>query len=135
MTDKKEKSAVGTAIPATEKDMNNSPENIISGNEEKIKGIFKPDSYTMEAMPISSALFSAINDMGNLDHNSVAVNACIKKYKAVNDQFYSTLTEEQIKLFNDTQWGDLEELGIVSNEYFNRGLRFGVLLIKEIMGV
>ena len=37
MTDKKEKSAVGTAIPATEKDMNNSPEIIISGNEEKIK--------------------------------------------------------------------------------------------------
>ena len=36
LTDK-EKSAVGTAIPATEKDMNNSPENIISGNEEKIK--------------------------------------------------------------------------------------------------
>ena len=37
MNDTKEKSAVGTAIPATEKDIKNLTENIISGNEEKIK--------------------------------------------------------------------------------------------------
>lgn len=36
MSSTKEKSAVGTAIPATEKDINNLPENIISANKEKI---------------------------------------------------------------------------------------------------
>lgn len=37
MSTKKEKSAVGIVVPATEKDINNLPENIISANEEKIK--------------------------------------------------------------------------------------------------
>ena len=37
MNDTKEKSAVGTAIPATEKDINITPENIISAIEKKIK--------------------------------------------------------------------------------------------------
>ncbi len=37
MNSKKEKSAVGTAIPATEKDINIITENIISADEEKIK--------------------------------------------------------------------------------------------------
>ena len=39
MNDTKEKSAVGTAIPATEKDIENLPENIISSNDRKIKMI------------------------------------------------------------------------------------------------
>ncbi len=34
----KEKSAVGIAVPATEKDIKNLPENIISSSKEKIKG-------------------------------------------------------------------------------------------------
>ena len=37
MNTAKEKSAVGTAIPATEKDINIITENIISADEEKIK--------------------------------------------------------------------------------------------------
>lgn len=35
----KEKSAVGVGAPATEKDIINIPDNIISVNEEKFKGI------------------------------------------------------------------------------------------------
>ncbi len=99
-----------------------------------MKDIFNPDNYTEEAMPLSSALCNVINDMGNLDHNSAAVNACIEKYKEINDKFYSTLTEEQSKLLIDIQWGEMEELGIVAGEYFNRGLRFGMLLMKELFG-
>ncbi len=99
-----------------------------------MKDIFNPDNYTEEAMPLSSALCNAINDMGNLDHNSAAVNACIEKYKEINDKFYSTLTEEQIKLLIDIQWGEMEETGIVAGEYFNRGFRFGMLLMKELFG-
>ena len=37
MNDTKEKSAVGVGAPATEKDINITPENIISAREEKIK--------------------------------------------------------------------------------------------------
>lgn len=37
MSEQKEKSAVGTAVPATEKDINITPENIISAIEKKIK--------------------------------------------------------------------------------------------------
>ena len=37
MNDKKEKSAVGTAIPATEKDIKNTSDIIISASEEKFK--------------------------------------------------------------------------------------------------
>ena len=99
-----------------------------------MKDIFNPDNYTEEAMPLSSALCNAINDMGNLDHNSAAVNACIEKYKEINDKFYSTLTEEQSKLLINIQLGEMEETGIVAGEYFNRGLRFGLLLAKELLG-
>ena len=41
MTDKKEKSAVGAATPATEKDINISPVNIISDTAEKIKAHYE----------------------------------------------------------------------------------------------
>ena len=98
-----------------------------------MKDIFNPDSYTEEAMPISTALCRAITDLGNLDHNSTAVNACIEKYKAINDKFFNTLTKEQRDLYIDIQWGNMEEAGTEIMEYFNRGLRFGLLLAKELL--
>ena len=44
MNNTKEKSAVGIAVPATEKDINNLPENIISENEGKIKKKIMPET-------------------------------------------------------------------------------------------
>lgn len=98
-----------------------------------MKDIFDPDSYTEEAMPISTALCSAIDNLGNLGYNSAAVNACIEKYKAINDQFLNTLTKEQWDLYSDIQWGDVEKAATEIREYFNRGLRFGLLLAKELL--
>ena len=99
-----------------------------------MKDIFDPDSYTEEAMPISTALCSAINDLGNLGHNSTAVTACIEKYKAINNKFLDTLTKEQWDLYVDVEWGDMEKACTENVEYFNRGLRFGLLLAKELLG-
>ena len=59
MNDTKEKSAVGAATPATERDINISSENIISGNEEKIKG----QSY--ENM---TAILDSLSDTLRLTH-------------------------------------------------------------------
>ena len=98
-----------------------------------MKDIFNPNSYTEEAMPISTALCIALDSLGNLDSQSSAVKACREKYEAINDQFFDTLSEEQRKLYNDIQWGDIEITATEIREYFNRGLRFGLLLARELL--
>ncbi len=98
-----------------------------------MKDIFNPDSYTEEAMPISSALFKAINDIGHLGYDSSAVKACKEKNKDIEDRFINSLTKDQNDLYLDVQWGHADERGALVNEYFNRGLRFGLLLAKELL--
>ena len=53
MNTAKEKSAVGTAIPATEKDINIITENIISADEEKIKSYSENMTAILSIKPVT----------------------------------------------------------------------------------
>lgn len=99
-----------------------------------MKDIFNPDSYTEKAMPISTALCRAINDLGNLNEASNAVTECEKAYSEIYDKFFNSLTKEQKDLYVDVQWGNMEESALKIYESFNKGLRFGVLLMQELFG-
>lgn len=98
-----------------------------------MKDIFNPDSYTEEAMPIATALCRAMDELGDLGRTSSGVKACTEKYKDINKQFFNSLTKEQKDLYVDVQWGDMEESALEIREYFNRGFRFAMLLMKEMM--
>ena len=98
-----------------------------------MKDIFNPDSYTEKAMPISTALCRAIDDLGNFDEASNAVTECRKAYSEIYDKFFNSLTKEQQNLYRDVQCGDMKESDLEIREYFNRGFRFAMLLVKEMM--
>ena len=99
-----------------------------------MKDIFNPDSYTEKAMPISTALCRAIDDLGNLDEASNAVTECRKAYSEIYNKFFNSLTKEQQDLYRNVQRGDMEESALEIRESFNKGLRFGVLLMQELFG-
>lgn len=99
-----------------------------------MKDIFNPDSYTEEAMPIATALCRAMDELGDLGRTSSEVKACTEKYEDINKQFFNSLTKEQRDLYVDVEWGNMEKSALAICEYFNRGFRFAMLLMKEMMG-
>lgn len=79
-----------------------------------MKDIFNPDSYTEKAMPISTALCRAIDDLGNLDEASNAVTECRKAYSEIYDKFFNSLTKEHL-LKNSKTCTEMCNVGIWKN--------------------
>ena len=96
-----------------------------------MKDIFNPDSYTAEAMPLTTELCCVL-DTGDLGKTSSALRECKEKHKELNNKFFNSLTKEQQELYNEIQWADIEETALELREYFNRGMRFGAVLMKEL---
>ena len=98
-----------------------------------MKDIFDPNNYTEEVMPLTTAFCRAINDLGNLDYISNKRKADHEKIKPLEKKFSESLSKEQQDMYFDITWAGAEDCGAAMNEYFNRGLKFGILLIKELL--
>ena len=96
--------------------------------------IFNPNSYTSKAMPLTSALVKALCDCGDLGKNSDNIKAIMQNNNEDYKRFTDTLSKEQKELLSKVEWNDMSKNAIENNEYFCRGLKFGILLIKEIFG-
>lgn len=99
-----------------------------------MENIFKPDSYTEKSMPVSSILCDAISAMGDLDHVSTAVSEVREKSQIKDKDFFNSLNEKQTEMFNEYYERECEETTIELHEYFNKGLKFGAMLMLELLG-
>ena len=99
-----------------------------------MENIFKPDSYTEKSMPVSSILCDAISAMGDLGNVSTAVSEVREKSQIKDKEFFNSLNEKQTEMFNEYYEQECKETTIELHEYFNKGLRFGAMLMLELIG-
>ena len=96
--------------------------------------IFNPNSYTEKAMPLTSALCDILNNLDNLGKNSEKVEALMNNGEEKYKDFCNTLNKEQNELFFEVENNDILKSATENTEFFCRGFKFGILLMKEIFG-
>ena len=95
-----------------------------------IKDIFDPNTYTTKAMPFSTQLsymLDSTTDLGKMSNDSRKLAG---EHSKEYIKFYSSLTTEQQETFEKIFEN---ESRLISKEYFNRGFKFGVMLMKEAL--
>lgn len=95
--------------------------------------IFNPNNYTEDAMPLTTALCRMLDseDLGMVSDN---IKNERQKKRESRDAFYAALTEEQESLLIEADFERADEQAINNREYFNRGFKLGVILMKELFG-
>ena len=73
-----------------------------------MKDIFNPDSYTEEAMPLTTELCCVL-DTGDLGKTSSALRECKEKHKELNNKFFNSLTKEQQEKFRQVLKDHIEK--------------------------
>ena len=96
--------------------------------------IFNPNSYTSKAMPLTSALGKALCDYGDLGKNSDNIKAIMQNDDEDYRKFTDTLSKEQKALLSKVEWNDISKNATENTEYFCRGMKFGIMLMKELLG-
>ena len=95
--------------------------------------LFDANQYTEKAMPICTALCRMLEET-ELRTASDEAKESIDKYCNFCDNFLKSLTDEQKEEFMSCPSVSLEEVEITAHEHFNRGLKFGVMMMLEIFG-
>ncbi|MBQ8133124.1 MAG: hypothetical protein IJ192_01745 [Clostridia bacterium] len=98
-----------------------------------MKDIFYPNNYTEKAMPVSTSLCRALESSG-LDMMSDETKKITEEHSKLNDEFFNSLNDKQKDIYHKKFLNDSEEEAAVSHEYFNMGLCFGAMLMKELLG-
>ena len=49
-------------------------------------------------------------------------------------KFTDTLSKEQKALLSKVEWNDISKNATENTEYFCRGMKFGIMLMKELLG-
>ena len=96
--------------------------------------IFNPNSYTEKAMPLTSAFCKVLCDCGDLGKNSDNIKAIMQNDDEDYRKFTDTLSEEQKALLLEVEWNDISKNATENTEYFCRGMKFGMMFMKELLG-
>ena len=96
--------------------------------------IFNPNTYTEKAMPLTSALCEMLVGCGDLGRTSDGIKAIRNSNAEDYDKFIDTLSEEQTDLLSKVEWNNINEYATENTEYFCRGMKFGIMLMKELLG-
>ena len=96
--------------------------------------IFNPNSYTEKAMPLTSAFCNMLVNYGNLGKNSANIKAIMQNDDEDYRKFTDTLSKEQKALLSKVEWNDISKNATENTEYFCRGMKFGIMLMKELLG-
>lgn len=92
MTTIKEKSAVGMAVPATEKDINITPENIISDESKKIKVVLQKSGEISEISEIENSIEEINRIVGGLSTEVTIPENSLKLIMNINSSRKGTPT-------------------------------------------
>ena len=96
--------------------------------------IFNPNSYTEKAMPLTSAFCKVLCGCGDLGKNSDNIKAIMQNDDEDYRKFTDTLSKEQKALLSKVEWNDISKNATENTEYFCRGMKFGIMLMKELLG-
>ena len=96
--------------------------------------IFNPNSYTEKAMPLTSAFCNMLVNYGNLGMNSDEMKTFISKRAEACKKLENTLNKEQQEMFFDMECDSIDQYATENVEYFCRGMKFGIMLMKELLG-
>ncbi len=95
--------------------------------------LFNPNVYSETAMPFVTAVCKLLDNTVFCDV-SHEISECRNKYGTIYDSFCDSLNSEQKDFLQKFSPMPLEEAEKDAREHFNRGFRFGVLLMMEVLG-
>lgn len=100
----------------------------------KIENLFKSDSCSESAMPLTTEI-GRLFDRSYGSVMSSDMSDCMKRYSELYEQFENSLDERQRELFETIGFIIGEPAQKDSCEHFNKGFRLGIMLMAEVLPV